>query len=106
MQTTDSLIHILSVTIYIIALIVIIQFYFKLKGDKYWVGLPISIFFFLVHELFEIYEHFTDSNMTLFIEGSEILASAILIVSVYGLSKELANIHELENVEENGTDVE
>ena len=100
----DGILHLISILIYIIAFVVIFRFYFKLKGEKYWIGLPLSIFFYMLHEVCEIIEDFTNTNMMLFIEGFEIIASLILIISVYGLSQEMVKIHKLENIADDEED--
>ena len=52
-QLIDS-IHFLSLLVYFIAFILMTQFYIKLRHEKYWVGFPVTLLFFTLHEFFEI----------------------------------------------------
>ena len=67
-------IHYVSLTVYIIALIAMISFWNKLKHENHWIGFPIAIFFFSLHELFEILHDDISGFASIFTINTELLA--------------------------------
>ena len=106
-QLIDS-IHFLSLLVYFIAFILMTQFYIKLRHEKYWVGFPVTLLFFTLHEFFEILND--NYNVQIVIgninmhtevlaEISEIIGAIVLVLSLYYLIKELRKINFLESVD-------
>lgn len=111
MDPVVQLIHLLSLTVYLIAFIAMIIFYNQLKHEKHWLGFPIALFFFTLHEFFEILHDdisglnvIFNINTELFAEISEILGAIILTYSLYYLIKEITKINRLESQEDSEQD--
>lgn len=97
MESLEIAIHLFSVCMYLLAIIVMTRFWFQLKDEKYWIGLPLSMLAFFIHEVLEIINDFTDYNTKILVESFEIIGAVILIYSIFGLTSELVRIHKLES---------
>ena len=97
-QLVDS-IHFLSLLVYLIAFILMTQFYIKLRHEKYWAGFPVTLLFFTLHEFFEILNDNYGMGTELLAEISEIIGAVVLVLSLYYLIKELRKINFLESID-------
>jgi len=92
MTTLLDIIHILALFVYIIALIVTIIFWKMLKNEKHWLGIPISLFFFFLHDIFEYINIITGTSMEIYAELSEIFAGITLAISLFYIIIQLKKI--------------
>jgi hypothetical protein len=80
-----------------------LRFWHTLRHEKHWIGFPIAILFFFIHECFEILTEITTMNFETFAEISEIIGAIILTYSLFFLIKELKHINFLEATETSET---
>ena len=106
MDAIVNSVHYVSLLIYIIAFIATGLFWNNLRHEKHWVGFPITLFFFSLHEFFEIlhediagFDKIFGISTELFAELSEIIGAIILTYSLYYLIKELRTINYIESQE-------
>lgn len=105
MDALIDTIHFLSLTVYLIAVIALTQFYWKVRQEKYWAGFPVAFLFLLFHEIFEILND--NYGVVLFgqpveflAEICEIIGAIVLTLSVYYLIRELRKINAIELADE------
>jgi hypothetical protein len=93
---------------FLITLYITLRLWILTKKERYWIGFPIAIFFFILHELIETAGVFFGYNQDViagiqlgnFEEVFEVIGSIFLIYAAYGLSKILANVNKILEEEE------
>jgi hypothetical protein len=89
----DLLAHILSIIFFLAATIIVASLYKELKGEKYWIGLPLGIFFFLLHEVLETLEQFYQLNIyDIGAEISEVIGAFFIMYASFGLRNILLSV--------------
>ncbi|MHA2105309.1 MAG: hypothetical protein ACW981_17915 [Candidatus Hodarchaeales archaeon] len=97
----EGSIYLVTLVFYIIALILTLRLWFLLKKEKYWIGIPLAITSFAIHEFFEIYTIIFGGNFGILPEIFELLGSFFLIYLAFGLSRILLNVSDyLDNKED------
>ncbi|MHA1983917.1 MAG: hypothetical protein ACW967_06150 [Candidatus Hodarchaeales archaeon] len=98
----DLLAHFLSTIFFLAATIIVVSLYKELKGEKYWIGLPLGMFFFFLHEILETLEQFYQLNIyDIGAELSEVVGAFFIMYASFGLRNILLNVKKTMN-EENG----
>jgi hypothetical protein len=97
----EGSIYLTTLIFYIIALFLTIRLWFLLKREKYWIGIPLAITSFAIHEFFEIFAILFGGDFGILPEVFELFGSFFLIYVAIGLSGIILNVSNyLENKEE------
>jgi hypothetical protein len=96
----DLLAHLLSIIFFLAATIIVVSLYKELKGEKYWIGLPLGMFFFFLHEVLETLEQFYQLNIyDIGAEISEVIGAFFIMYASFGLRNILLNVKKTMNGE-------
>jgi hypothetical protein len=88
----EGSIYLITLIFYTIALILTLRLWFLLKREKYWIGIPLAIASFAIHEFFEIYAILFGGDFGILPEVFELLGSFFLIYVAIGLSSIILNV--------------
>ena len=98
----DFIVHILSIIFFLGATLITVSLYQELKTEKYWIGLPLGVFFFFLHELLETFEQIYSSQIfDIGAELSEVIGAFLIMYACFGLRNILLNINKIMNENEN-----
>ena len=94
----DIIVHFLSIIFFLAATLITANLYRELKNEKYWIGLPLGVLFFFLHEISETLQQLYSLEIfDIIAELSEVIGAFLIMYACFGLRNVLKNVNKIMN---------